>query len=201
LSSFIQESAFSESERSAEEIICDMPTALKLVLVAIVLVAAIYDLRFRRIPNWLNVSGVIVGVGVNTLLFARHGFIAAVLGITFSMAVYVPLYLMRGMGAGDVKLMAAVGAIAGPWNWFGIFVATALLGGVVSLVFVALRKRFHQTCFNLTLIVTELCHFRLPSNSNSQLDVRHPRALGMPHGVLIAIGAVAFLILRRDVIT
>lgn len=178
-----------------------MPTALKLVLVAIVLAAAIYDLRFRRIPNWLNVSGVILGVGVNTLLFARNGLIAAVLGITFAMAIYVPLYLMRGMGAGDVKLMAAVGAIAGPWNWFGIFVATALLGGVVALVFVALKQRFHQTCFNVTLIVTELCHLRLPSNSNSQLDVRHPRALGMPHGVLIAIGAVAFLILRRDVIT
>lgn len=178
-----------------------MPTALKLVLIAIVLVAAIYDLRCRRIPNWLNVSGVIVGVGVNTLLFARNGFIEAVLGITFSMAVYVPLYLMRGMGAGDVKLMAAVGAIAGPWNWFGIFVATALLGGVVSLVFVALKKRFYQTFFNVTLIVTELCHLRLPSKSNSELDVRNPRALGMPHGVLIAIGAVAFLILRRDVIT
>ncbi|MGI8961060.1 MAG: A24 family peptidase [Bryobacteraceae bacterium] len=176
-----------------------MPTALKIILIAIVLVAAVYDLRFRRIPNWLNVSGVILGLAVNTLLFARSGFIVAVLGITCSLLVYVPLYLIRGMGAGDVKLMAAVGAIAGPWNWFGIFVATALLGGVVSIIFVSLKRRLHQTCFNVALIVTELCQFRLPSKSNSQLDVRDPHALGMPHGALIAIGAVTFLIVSRNV--
>ena len=178
-----------------------MSTTLKVLLIAIVLVAAIYDLRFRRIPNWLNLSGVILGIGVNTVLFARHGFVLALLGITFSLFVYVPLYLIRGMGAGDVKLMAAVGAIAGPWNWFGIFLATALLGGVVSILFVAFKRRFHQTCFNVALVVNELCHFRLPSKSNSQLDVRDPHALGMPHGMLIAIGAVAFLIVRQDLVT
>lgn len=178
-----------------------MSTVLKVLLIAIVSVAAIYDLRFRRIPNWLNLSGVVLGLTVNTLLFARHGFIMAALGIAFAAVVYVPLYLIRGMGAGDVKLMAAVGAIAGPWNWFGIFVATALLGGVVSLVFVACKRRFHQTFFNVALVATELCHFRLPSKSNAQLDIRDPHALGMPHGMLIAIGAIAFLIVRQDLIT
>src|SRR3954452_3354792 len=118
-----------------------MSTALKVLLIAIVLVAAIYDLRFRRIPNWLNLSGVILGLAVNTFLFGRHGLILALLGIASSLVIYVPLYLIRGMGAGDVKLMAAVGAVAGPWNWFGIFLATALLGGIVSLLFVAFKKR------------------------------------------------------------
>jgi prepilin peptidase CpaA len=100
-----------------------------------------------------------------------------------------------------VKLMAAVGAIAGPWNWLGIFLATALLGGVVSLVFVAFKRRLHQTCFNVALVVAELSQFRLPSKSDSQLDIRHPRAVGMPHGVLIALGALAFLIFRQNLIT
>jgi prepilin peptidase CpaA len=180
-----------------EEIICDMSWALTVLLIAIVAVAAIYDLRFRRIPNWLNLSGVILGLLLNTVFFARAGLIGAVLGIGFALMVYVPLYLIRGMGAGDVKLMAAVGAIAGPWNWLGIFVATALLGGVVSLVFVALKRRFHQTCFNVALILTELGHFRMPAKSNSQLDVRDPHALGMPHGTLIAMGAVGFLIASK----
>src|SRR5690242_7456703 len=120
-----------------------MSTALKVLLIAIVLVAAIYDLRFRRIPNWLNLSGVILGVSVNTVLFGRSGLMLAFLGISFSLLIYVPLYLIRGMGAGDVKLMAAVGAIAGPWNWFAIFVATALLGGVAALVFVGFKRRLH----------------------------------------------------------
>lgn len=175
-----------------------MPAALKLILLVIVLIAAIYDLRYRRIPNWLNLSGVVLGLGINTLLFAGSGLIGAVLGMACSLIVYVPLYLIRGMGAGDVKLMMAVGAIAGPWNWFGIFVATALLGGLVSIVLVALKRRLHETYFNVGLIVSELYHLRLPSKINSQLDVRDPHAVGMPHGALIAIGAVAFLITSRS---
>ena len=55
--------------------------------------------------------------------------------------VYVPLYLIRGMGAGDVKLMAAVGAIAGPGHWLGIFLATAVIGGVVSLLVMAVATQ------------------------------------------------------------
>jgi prepilin peptidase CpaA len=174
-----------------------MPWALTILLIAIVLAAAIYDLRFRRIPNWLNLSGVILGLLLNSLFFARAGLIGAILGIGCALIVYVPLYLIRGMGAGDVKLMAAVGAIAGPANWFGIFIATALLGGVVSILFLALKRRFYQTSLNVALILTELCHFRMPSKSNPQLDVRNPKAIGMPHGMLIAMGAVAFLIVFR----
>jgi prepilin peptidase CpaA len=175
-----------------------MPTALKIPLIALVIAAAIYDLRFRRIPNWLNLSGVILGLGINTLLFAGNGLILALLGIACSLAVYVPLYLLRGMGAGDVKLMAAVGALAGPSNWFRIFIATALLGGLVSLLLVAWKKRLHQTCSNVALIVTELGQLRLPSKHHAQLDVRVPGALGMPHGAVIAVGVIVFLVLSRS---
>lgn len=172
-----------------------MPFTLKIVLVCIVLAAGAYDLRFRRIPNWLNLSGIILGLGMNTLLLAPHGLATALLGMICSLMVYVPLYLVRGMGAGDVKLMAAVGAICGPGNWLGIFIATALLGGVVSLLFIALRKRFHQTFLNLSLILAELSHGRLPANADSRVDVRNSQALRLPHGALIATGAIAFLII------
>ncbi len=172
-----------------------MPTALKIVLVCIVLAAGTYDLRFRRIPNWLNLSGIVLGLGMNTLLLARHGLAMGLLGMICSLGVYVPLYLIRGMGAGDVKLMAAVGAISGPQNWLGIFIATALLGGIVSILFVLFRKRFHQTVLNLSVIIAELAHCRLPANADSRIDVRSSRASRMPHGALIATGAIAFLII------
>ncbi|MGA8026812.1 MAG: prepilin peptidase [Bryobacteraceae bacterium] len=171
-----------------------MSTLLKIVLIGIVVVAAAYDLRFRRIPNWLNLSGVIVGVGMNTLLFELHGFTAAVLGLLCALLVYVPLYLIRGMGAGDVKLMAAVGAIAGPHDWLAIFIATALFGGLVSLILVLLKGRFNHTCLNLLFILTELSHGRLPSARDAELDVRSSEALRIPHGALIATGSIAFLI-------
>lgn len=172
-----------------------MPTLLKILLLSIVLAAGIYDLRFRRIPNWLNLSGVVLGLGVNTLLLARHGFAISLFGLICSLAVYVPLYLIRGMGAGDVKLMAAVGAMAGPRNWLIIFIATALLGGLVSILLIMLKKRCHQTWLNLAVILGELSHGRMPSHRDARLDVRDSRALRIPHGTIIATGAIAFLLL------
>jgi prepilin peptidase CpaA len=172
-----------------------MPLLLKILLIGTVLVAGVYDLRYRRIPNWLNVSAMSVGLALNLVLFAGHGLILAILGIGCSLLVYIPLYLVRGMGAGDVKLMAAVGAIAGPRNWFGIFLATAILGGFVSLVYILFRRRLRETLWNLTVIVSELVRARVPASRDSRLDIRHTHALRVPHGALIAVGAIAFLLL------
>jgi prepilin peptidase CpaA len=120
--------------------------------------------------------------------------VLALLGIGCSLLVYIPLYLVRGMGAGDVKLMAAVGAIAGPRNWLGIFLATAILGGIVSFVYVLSRKRLQETLLNLSVIVNELVHVRAPVIRDPNLDIRSAGALRMPHGALIAVGVVTFLI-------
>lgn len=171
-----------------------MPLLVKIVLLCTVVAAGLYDLRYRRIPNWLNLSAMAIGVTLNLLLFASHGFVLALLGIGCSLLVYIPLYLLRGMGAGDVKLMAAVGAIAGPRNWLGIFLVTAILGGIVSFIYVLSRKRLHETLLNLSLIVTELLHVRAPAIRDPGLDVRSAGALRMPHGALIALGAVTFIV-------
>lgn len=170
-----------------------MPTLLKIILLSIVLIAGICDLRFRKIPNWLNLSGIVLGLGLNTFFFQVHGLTASALGLLCSLAIYVPLYLIRGMGAGDVKLMAAVGSIAGPQNWLWIFIATALAGGVVSLVVIAIKKRWSRTFSNIGKILPELLRFRAPSRSDSALDVRSSDALRLPHAVSIAVGSIAFL--------
>lgn len=107
--------------------------AIRLSLLLLVLVAAVYDFRFRRIPNWLNASGLVLGFGLNLLLFQSKGLAIAGEGLLLAAAVYLPLYLLRGMGAGDVKLMAAIGSLVGPWPWFQIFLATAILGGVAAV--------------------------------------------------------------------
>jgi len=178
-----------------------MPVSLKVVLICTVLAAGAFDLRYRRIPNWLNLSAIALGLGVNLFLFEFHGFVLALLGLGCSLLVYVPLYLVRGMGAGDVKLMAAVGAIVGPTNWLYIFLFTAVLGGVVSLLYVVFRRRLHQTLLNLTLIVTELARVRLPAAREASLDIRHGEALRVPHGAVIALGAMTFLVLGSKTLT
>jgi prepilin peptidase CpaA len=170
-----------------------MRLPLEVALVCTVVVAGIFDLRYRRIPNWLNVSGIALGLLLNICLFSVHGLVLALCGFGCSLLIYVPLYLLRGMGPGDVKLMAAVGAIAGPLNWLCIFLLTALLGGAVSLIYVGLRRRLQQTFVNTSVLVTELIHVRLPAARESRLDVRNQEALRMPHGCVIALGAMAFL--------
>ncbi len=171
-----------------------MPVVLKIALLCVVVLAAIYDLRFRRIPNWVSLSGIVLGFGCNTLLLGLHGLREAGLGLLCAALVYMPLYLVRGMGAGDVKLMAAVGAIAGPESWLQIFLATALIGGIVSLAVIAGKHRFRQTLGNVGVIVTELLHFRAPVETDSRLDYRHKQAIRLPHGAAIAGGSIAFLL-------
>lgn len=173
-----------------------MPVELKVVLIGLVLVAGIYDLRYRKIPNWVSMSGIVLGVGTNLLLQGLPGLRTAALGLLVAAAIYLPLYLVRGMGAGDVKLMAAVGTIAGPMNWLQIFLVTAIFGGIVSLVVVSVKRRTQHTLMNVVLIASELVHFRDPANAESRLDVRHSEALRLPHGAVIAAGCMAFLALN-----
>src|SRR5262249_21483655 len=78
------------------------PIAIQLVLSVLVIVAAVYDARFRRIPNWLVLSGLVLGIGLNGFLFEWSGLRTSFLGLGVAFLVYFPLYLLRGMGAGDV---------------------------------------------------------------------------------------------------
>src|ERR1700689_4273619 len=94
-----------------------LPPVVQVVLVLIVVTAGIYDLRYRRIPNWLVLAGLVMGFGLNTFLFELTGLTRAALGMGLALLIYFPLYLLRAMGAGDAKLMAAVGSVVGPGNW------------------------------------------------------------------------------------
>ncbi len=152
------------------------------------------DLRSRRIPNWLTLSGVILGIGFNTLLLQQKGFKLAVGGLGLALLIYLPLYLIRAMGAGDVKFMAAVGSLVGADNWLGVFLTTAILGGIASLCLIAARNRLQVTMSNLSTITHELIRGRLPFHKDPSLDVHDRRALGLPHGTLIGISVCVFLV-------
>jgi prepilin peptidase CpaA len=173
------------------------PPGVMVVLLTLVLAAAVFDIRYRRIPNWLTVSGVIVGLGLNGFLAqalqARGLFRSSMIGLAVAFGVYFVLYAVRAMGAGDVKLMAAVGAVAGWPNWFGIFIFTAVLGGIIALIAVVLRKRLGKTLFNVGFIISEMKSGRPAYVGNEELDVRSNKAMRMPHGAVIAIGTLFFL--------
>ncbi len=170
-----------------------LPPIFQILLALIVVVAAAYDFRFRRIPNWLTLLGVILGWGLNIFLFEMIGLRTAAFGLGLAFLIYFPLYLLRGMGAGDVKLMGAVGSIVGPANWFGIFILTSILGGVVALILLLFKGRLFRTLSNVGYMLKEILFLRAPYMKKEELDVRSPKAVTLPHGVMIALGSLAFL--------
>jgi prepilin peptidase CpaA len=106
--------------------------------------------------------------------------------------IYFPLYLLRGMGAGDVKLMAAIGSIVGPANWFGIFIVSALLGGIAAVFLLLARGRLGNSLWNVGFLLQRLFSFQAPY-AREELDISSPKSVKLPHGVAIAGGSVLFL--------
>jgi prepilin peptidase CpaA len=170
------------------------PFGINILLVALILAAGAYDIRYRRIPNWLTISGVLAGLAMNSFLYQGWaGFRLSLLGLAVGFGSYFILYLLRAMGAGDVKLMAAIGAMVGLADWFGIFVITAIIGGVVGLGLVASRGRLQKTIWNVGFLLGEMKSGRSAYLANEELDVRSSKSLGLPHGAVIALGTLVFL--------
>jgi prepilin peptidase CpaA len=105
----------------------------------VVAVATVTDLRSRRIPNWLVLPFLPVGVAVSGWLHGWHGVEQSLAGAGLGILIYGILYWKFGMGAGDVKLCAAIGAWIGPSQFLIAAVLTALAGGLVILVWAACR--------------------------------------------------------------
>ncbi len=169
--------------------------ALRHVLLAsLVIVAAVVDFRTRRIPDWLCASGAICGFASQIALFQWAGAREALLGMALALLIYVPLFALRAVGGGDVKLMAAVGSMAGPKAWIAIFLTTAITGGAIALVLIAVKGRTRRTLRNVGVLLRELIHLRAPHKAEDELDVTSGKGLRLPHGCTIAVGTLLYLI-------
>jgi prepilin peptidase CpaA len=170
------------------------PPGINVTLITLILVAGVYDLLYRRIPNWLTIGGVVAGIAMNSFIYRGWpGLRLSLGGLAAGFAAYFILYSVRAMGGGDVKLMAAVGALVGVRDWFGIFLITAIVGGVAGLAMVAMRGRLKKTLWNVGFILSEMKHGRPAFVGREELDVRSPKSVGLPHGAMIALGTIVFL--------
>jgi prepilin peptidase CpaA len=173
---------------------------IEFVLVLAVLIATVTDLRARRIPNWLTVGTLVMGFVLNALIAypsPLEGVWLAAKGFALAFALNLVMYMLHMTCAGDVKLLAAVGAMVGCSDFMGIFFLTALIGGVLALVLVLVKGRVRQTLWNVGYMVSELMSWRAPHVTREQLDVGSTKALRLPGAVRICLGVVAFLIMAR----
>lgn len=113
-------------------------------LLLLLALAVTGDLREHRIPNWLSLGGVAVAVGLHSVIRGADGAADALQGAAVGGLLLLPLWLLRGLAAGDVKLLAAVGAHLGPALAALAGLATLIAGGLIALL-VVLRRRYRQS--------------------------------------------------------
>ena len=165
------------------------------VLIIVVLTAAGLDLRERRVPNWLTILALAAGIGINVGYGHTAGLWMSLKGVGLALLIYLPLYLLRGVGGGDLKLMAGIGAIVGPANWFKLWLITAILGGVAALGLVIVKRRLRATLANVGAILKSLARGRAPHLEHPNLDVASESNLRLPHGAVIAVATLIYLLL------
>jgi len=166
----------------------DATTKIWLLALTIALTAGTIDLRTRRIPNWLTVSGALLGIGMHMYQSSIAGTIVALQGMVLALIVLFPMVLLRAMGAGDWKLMASLGAILGPWMMLFVLLAAIFLSGIMAVVMVVRANKVKETFNNMFVLVQGFLAFGLRANPEISLD--NPALLKLPFGVAVALGSV-----------
>ncbi len=157
-----------------------------------------WDLREHRIPNTLILFLLSTGLALQTLgpangqggLFAYFpgalGLGTALLGALVGLALFLPLYLLRAMGAGDVKLMAALGAFVGTSDVIGLALFVLVAGGVIGVARMLFKRNTQQVLGNVKLIVVGM------SPGGKRFDAATQSVDRMPYALSFAAGLVAF---------
>ena len=155
------------------------------------LLACVTDVTTRRVPNVLTFGAALIGVAVHIMLSGPRGAMFAVIGWAIGLLLFLPLFALRGLGGGDVKLLAAFGAFVGPRLvvWTGLYGAIA--GGLFAVVLTLGRGVFGRSVGNVRFILTQWRVAGVAPVDGFTLDnsasVRLPYALPLACGLLVAL--------------
>jgi prepilin peptidase CpaA len=159
-----------------------------LFVVGVTLLAGWVDFRTHKIPNWLTVPAFILGLALRTVVSGWSGAKASLLGAGLALILLLPLVLMRALGAGDWKLMGAVGAFLGPVLFLFVLLGSFLVSGLMAIVEMMRTKRVRETFHNLGVLVQGFFSFGLRAHPEISLD--NPALLKLPFGVAAAISTL-----------
>jgi prepilin peptidase CpaA len=157
--------------------------------VAVAVCAGILDWRFRRIPNWLTVSGAVAGVATNALLFRWPGLKAALLGMLLGLAVLLPFVLLRSLGAGDWKLVGALGACLGPHSLLAVLFGAVLVAGAMALAAIVWKGRVKHTLLNIARLLGAVFSLHMPG---AEVSLDNPESTKIPFGVAVSVAVVFY---------
>jgi prepilin peptidase CpaA len=162
-------------------------------LVTITLVvAAVIDGYKLKVPNWITFPMIISGWVFSTWAFGWEGLAWSLLGTVVGLALLLPAYAIGGMGAGDVKLMAGVGA----WVWatttFYAFCVSAIVGGLMAVVMILYHRGWHKHRDQFFKILDEVVTIRDPNQLSAIAAQRKSSMMLLPYGIPIAIGTIAY---------
>ena len=153
--------------------------------------ACVTDIRSRRIPNRL--VGVVAVTGMVFSAVASGSWLAlalSALGIALGFAIWIVFYAVGVLGAGDVKLAAAAGAWLGVGGIWRASLIAAVAGGVLAVFMLARERRMREALGRIRLSVSTGSLAMLRAGSDNDAATASPRALPMPYGVALAIGAL-----------
>lgn len=168
------------------------------VLVTLLIVAGVIDYRTYRIPNWLTVSGTVFGLLYGVLGSNIHqGFLWSLGGLGLGLLMMLPMYALRVMGAGDVKLMAMVGTFLGYTGTPPAILFTFITGGIAALGFALYRRVLGRMLINIKDIASRTA-FSVFGGMQPNLDMDLGISIGkMPYGVSIAVGTTGYLLVNH----
>jgi prepilin peptidase CpaA len=169
-------------------------SSIEVILILVVIAAAWHDIRTRHIPNWIPVSGVVLGIVLHVWHSGLPGALTCIGGAVLGLGIFLPFYMLGGMGAGDVKLFGAVGALVGPSALVIVFVFTGLLGGLAAGILAAWKGRLRATLKQTGELMLDAGKMQW---EHARSAAAGANALRLPYGAVIAAGTLLSLVVRH----
>jgi prepilin peptidase CpaA len=172
-----------------------MPFLLDITLFAFVAVSCIVDVRTRRIPNAISGPAMLVGVALNALYYGSSGLVWSLAGLAAMITILLAPFALGGLGGGDVKMMAAVGAFLGPRLALSGLAVGMAVGGIVMAIHLVRIGRFAEKLGALKTMIGSMVITR--SVAPLQMAADAPGAISLPYSIPLGLGTAAVVLAAR----
>jgi prepilin peptidase CpaA len=163
------------------------------LLIPLAVIITYYDVRYRRIPNAFVLATLISGVTVNSIFGGMHGALESLGGCALAFILMFIMHVFGAMGAGDVKLFAAIGSVTGAAYVLPMFLIVILTGAVLAFVSIVRARAVRATIMRVIQILIGL----LPGWPMPRFAVPADKRLTLPYGVAITLGSIITLAVVR----